>query len=601
MVIKVKDKIKEIFVAIIYSWKVMLNNAGFWTFLIIIVAMVSSTSVFFQTKALEKLINNVSIKQSSTTLIIMVLIWAISIIAMNLFGLTNKYISIHITEKLEKNYIPTIIDKYSALEYAYFEKKDTQDLFQYVNSSSHNDILSLFNISLSIITSIITIIEYVIIFFTSSLFIGFLSILTIIPMLFLNLKATYVEMRQRWTMTTDIRKRYYFQSLFADKDALQEIKIFNSKDYFIKKSEDLTTKINDELKKNLGHVGKLNITISVIIYFFILVGVFEASFMIINEALKIGTYVILIECLVSFTFAEKQLAYNTSTIVRVSEKIHFLLKFFNLPEAQNNSYNEKYKEKYYHENNYIVEFSHVSFAYPESSEKILNDISFKIKKGETISFVGENGCGKSTIVKLLCGLYKPDCGEIMINGAPIDSLTFDQIRETLTVVFQDSQHYQLPLRTNIGIGNIACIYDDEALREALIAAGAKSLLNLPNGLDQNLGLIEDDAVDLSGGEWQRIIIARALLSMSDLLILDEPTASLDPIAECGLYREIYNVISQKNKASILISHRLASGKFVDRILVLDNGVIKEEGTHNQLMKKNGLYYNMFRKQQSWYQ
>ena len=142
--------------------------------------------------------------------------------------------------------------------------------------------------------------------------------------------------------------------------------------------------------------------------------------------------------------------------------------------------------------------------------------------------------------------------------------------------------------------------NDDLLKQALSAAGAAKLLNLPKGLDQNLGLIQEDAVDLSGGEWQRVVIARALLSMSKLLVFDEPTAALDPIAECDMYKEIYSIVTQRKQAALLISHRLASSKFVDRIFVLDSGAIAEVGTHDDLMKKGGLYFDMFKKQQSWY-
>lgn len=594
-----RKRIEEVLVAVRYSWKTLIKDAGGWTFLIIAISLISAFSVIFQTRALEGLINAIAVEKTGSVVVLSILLWGISIIAMNMFGLTNKYVNIHITEKLEKKYVPTIIDKYSVLDYACFEKKNTQNLFQYVTSSSHGDILSLFNISLSIIVSIITVIEYAIIFFSASWFIGLVSLTTIIPLLILNLRATYIEMRQRWTMTTDIRKRYYFQSLFADKNALQEIKIFNSKDYLIDKSEELTTKINKELKKNLGQVGRFNSIVSLIVSIFAIVVILVSSSMIIQGNMMIGTYVVLIESIAAFIASEKRLASSASTIVRISEKVQFILNFFSLPETQNTTCADiKDLEMLDQEN--VVEFSNVSFSYPDSSKNVLKDVSFKIKSGETISFVGKNGCGKSTIVKLLCGLYKPNSGEIKICGKPIETLTYAQIKEFLTVVFQDAQHYQLSLRENVGIGDVNSINNDELLNKALIMAGASNLLHLPNGLNQNLGLIQDDAIDLSGGEWQRVVIARALLSMSNLLIFDEPTAALDPIAECDMYKEIYGIASQRKQAALLISHRLASGKFVDRILVLDEGSIVEVGNHDELMKKGGLYFEMFKKQQSWY-
>lgn len=595
-----RKRIDEVLTAVKYSWKVLIKYACGWTFLIVAISLISAFSVIFQTRALEGLINAIADEKTGGSVLLSILLWGISIIAMNMFGLTNKYVNIHITEKLEKRYIPTIIDKYGVLDYSCFEKKDTQNLFQYVTSSSHGEVLSLFNISLSIISSIIVVIEYAVIFFSVSWIIGMVSLITILPLLVLNLRATYIEMRQRWTMTTDIRKRYYFQSLFADKNALQEIKIFNSKDYLIDKSEELTKKINKELKTNLGQVGKLNASISLIVSVFSIIVIFVSSSMIVSGSIMIGTYVVLIECIAAFIASEKRLASSASTIVRVSEKIQFILNFFSLPEAQNISSMVSEDLNISSSEEYMVEFSNVSFSYPDSSQNVLKNISFKVKMGEVVSFVGKNGCGKSTIVKLMCGLYKPDSGEIKIFGKPIETLTYTQIRELLTVVFQDAQHYQLSLRENVGIGNIDYIADNELLARVLSMVGAQSLLNLPKGLDQNLGLIQDDAIDLSGGEWQRVVIARALLSTSNLLIFDEPTASLDPIAECDMYKEVYDIVSQRKQAALLISHRLASGKFVDRIFVLDEGSVVEEGNHLELMKKGGLYFDMFSKQQSWY-
>lgn len=153
-----RKRIEEVSNAVKYSWKILMKNAGSWTFLNIAISLISAFSVIFQARALEGLINAIAVEKTGSAVVLSILLWGISIIAMNMFGLTNKYVNIHITEKLEKRYVPTIIDKYSVLDYACFEKRNTQNLFQYVTSSSHGEILSLFNISLSIIVSIITVI-----------------------------------------------------------------------------------------------------------------------------------------------------------------------------------------------------------------------------------------------------------------------------------------------------------------------------------------------------------------------------------------------------------------------------------------------------------
>ena len=189
---------------------------------------------------------------------------------------------------------------------------------------------------------------------------------------------------------------------------------------------------------------------------------------------------------------------------------------------------------------------------------MLDDVSFSVERGEIVSFVGINGSGKSTIIKLLCGLYQPDKGTIRINGVDITDMPNEMIGKALSVVFQDGQHYMLSLRENVGLGNIDDMQNDNRLEDALTAAGVKDLFQLEKGLDQNLGNIFEDAVDLSGGQWQRILIARAFAGEADMLLLDEPASSLDPIAECELYHVIHDVLIKAKKTSILISHRLAS-------------------------------------------
>lgn len=219
---------------------------------------------------------------------------------------------------------------------------------------------------------------------------------------------------------------------------------------------------------------------------------------------------------------------------------------------------------------------------------------------ERISLVGENGAGKSTIVKLLCKLYQPSSGRITINGIDINDIPVCELKKIFSVVFQDYASYSLTLRENIAFGDIDKIADDTALADAMGQGLAIGILeNLHRNLDTNLGKIEENGVDLSGGQWQRIAISRACLSDSSFIILDEPTAALDPVAEAEMYRTFAAVLEKKG--CILISHRLASAKMADRIYVLKDGVVAEKGSHEELLARGGLYESMFRSQSSWYQ
>ena len=203
------------------------------------------------------------------------------------------------------------------------------------------------------------------------------------------------------------------------------------------------------------------------------------------------------------------------------------------------------------------------------------------------------------MVKLLSGLYEPDTGRVLMGGAAVREVSEALRKRCLSVVFQDFQEYELTLRENVALGDIAWIGEDARIKTALDQAGGAGLyLGAEKELDRNLGHLETDGENLSRGQWQRVAIARAFLADAAFCVLDEPTAALDPIAESRMY-ENFARIFHKN-GTIMISHRLASAKLADRILVLDGGRIVQDGSHEQLMETEGLYRTMFLAQSSWY-
>lgn len=248
-----------------------------------------------------------------------------------------------------------------------------------------------------------------------------------------------------------------------------------------------------------------------------------------------------------------------------------------------------------------IEFKEVSFNYEGSDKKIFDKLSFKIRAGEKIALVGNNGAGKTTIVKLLCGLYAPTSGQVLVNGQPLwdSSMSVKKYMESISVLFQDTEPFALSLAMNI-----ACCdqnnLDRQRVKDCLKKAGLEETVDgLIHKEDTYITQqLDDDGVLLSGGQIQKLLLARAIYKNGPFLILDEPTSALDPLAESKIYEEYNNLAL--NKTAVFISHRLASTKFCDRILFLDQGRIIEEGSHAQLMAKGGKYREIFDIQSHYY-
>ena len=247
-----------------------------------------------------------------------------------------------------------------------------------------------------------------------------------------------------------------------------------------------------------------------------------------------------------------------------------------------------------------IEFAGVSFTYPGTEQPVLREVSFVLEAGRHYALVGANGSGKSTIAKLMLGLYRPAGGRILINGTPIAEWPQDAMNGLFGVVFQDFARYSLTLRDNIEVGASGRL-DDAAVQAILARAGLGDdfVLRLPLGYDTPLGKVLRGGVDVSGGEWQRLAMARSLAGEAPVRILDEPTAALDPLAESELYRSYSRAAT--GLTTLFISHRLGSTKIADRILVIDSGAIVESGSHEELMRHDGLYAQMFTAQRHWYE
>jgi ATP-binding cassette subfamily B protein len=244
-------------------------------------------------------------------------------------------------------------------------------------------------------------------------------------------------------------------------------------------------------------------------------------------------------------------------------------------------------------------FENVAFAYPGATRTVLHDIDLRIAKGEKIALIGANGAGKTTLVKLLSRLYEPTRGRILLDGVDLRDYAVEDLRREIGVIFQDYMRYDLLVKENIGFGNLDRLTDRSAIETAARKGQAAEMIaRLPENYEQVIGRRFDGGVNLSGGEWQKIALARAYMRDAQVLILDEPTATLDARAEYEVFLRFAELT--QGRTSVLISHRFSTVRMADRILVLSGGEISEQGSHQELVGAGGLYAELFELQAAGY-
>ena len=310
-----------------------------------------------------------------------------------------------------------------------------------------------------------------------------------------------------------------------------------------------------------------------------------------NPAIGLGVFALV------YALSGQLQSVTANTLVSVmtlAQDIPYMKEFFYLEELEREPSDSSAVTK-----SGDITFENVSFSYPNSNRDVLKNISFRIKNGEKIAIVGENGSGKSTLINLLCGMHEPKQGNIFVGQ--VDASKYPAAtRDAVSVVFQDFAHYETNLRENITVSDRKRAATDDEIMELLKKINVNDVVEeQPNGLHEQVGTFSDKANNLSGGQWQKISIARAAYRQNaKIMILDEPTSALDPIAEAQLYRNFATLT--EDKTTILISHRLGITAIVDRILVLEGGKLVEEGTHKELIDKDGVYAKMYRAQAQWY-
>lgn len=383
----------------------------------------------------------------------------------------------------------------------------------------------------------------------------------------------------------------YYYSLSKDLTAAKDIRLYGFTDYFlyavaglIKELEKITSKYMHQSVKVDGTRALLNLIRELVAYAYL-------TYLVFQNRLSVSDFIFYFGIITGFSNWITNAVFLYSNLERCCNDCAAFREFVESKEESREKPNAGFEKID------SIEFKNVSFTYPSAEKPTIKNMSFKVNESENIAIVGENGAGKTTAIKLLCGLYYPTEGDILINGKSSKDFSRDSYFDLFSAVFQDYEFLPMTVAENICAKSD---YDSEKLYSALEQSGiADKIYSLDK--KENSFMVKDvykDAVDFSGGEKQKLLLAKAIYKDAPVLILDEPTAALDPIAENELYLK-YNELT-KGKLSFFISHRLSSTRFCDRILFIKDGKIAEEGTHEELMALKGSYYKMYQLQSYYY-
>ncbi|MDD6095493.1 MAG: ABC transporter ATP-binding protein [Clostridia bacterium] len=481
------------------------------------------------------------------------------------------------------------------LSYSDLEQPRMKDFIQKAQSS--NLFFEIINNLFSFISSLVTLVGMATIVVT-------LQPIILAMIVFVVLLRLLVEKRNRKTyekyrniFTPIMRKVGYLNSIMRTIEFGKEVRINNLQDYILDKTMDVAD--NEYLYENKGQVkelAKTNLLVDMAVIAQECLVYIILAYKVFFGGMPIGDFSMYMTGINSFTGCLQGIISSFSNLRKNGE---FSEDFRYCVEMSNKSRQDKTVCLSSKDIDAVeLEFRNVSFKYPNTDRMILKNISLKLKQGETLSLVGVNGAGKTTFVKLICRLYEPTEGEILINGIPINTIPYEDYCNLLGVVFQDFKIFAFSVAENVALSTN---YDMSAVERCMEESDImKKVESLPDKSETFLSKeFNENGIEFSGGEGQKLAIARTLYKNPPLIILDEPTSALDPIAEYEIYQKFSNLV--KGRTAIYISHRLSSTRFTDKIAVFSDGELCEYGNHRDLLSvENGVYKNMFEMQAQYY-
>ena len=507
-----------------------------------------------------------------------------------LLRISGELVSNHIRMK--------IMNKARTVDMASFDLPDFYAKMENANREAGMRPLDILTNTFKILSTVISMGSFVALLFAVNPLAPLIIVVVSVPTTVISFIYRRKTVKYMFFHSKDRRQLNYYSDVIVNKDMVKEVRIFHLYDEFIGRYKETFRKYFAGIKRLILHEGYWHVggtlltsIVNCLLFAYIAYGVYRGT-------LQVGDYSLYTGALNSVSSAVATLITATAGIYEGTLFINNMIEFMShkqtvVPIADP-------PVPIAHHTGHTIEFRHVTFRYPGTTRDVIRDVNLTILPGETVVMVGLNGAGKTTLIKLLCRLYDPTEGEILLDGRNIKDYDVDDLYRMFGVIFQDFGKFAVTVSENIAFGDTRRGLEPEYVRTCAHMSGSDTFIaRLPREYDTPMmRFFEEDGIEPSIGQWQKIAIARAFYSDSDVMILDEPTASLDPMAE----QEIFNRFDElrHDKTTIFVSHRLSSATGADKIVVLEYGEIIEVGNHSQLMNLRGRYYELFSTQASRY-
>lgn len=535
----------------------------------------------------QELINAVLKKGSNIFSVLIVYI--LMQMMLSILSQLNSYISEKFNMNLSYNLNLKLLKKTSSLNLIDFEQADTYNLIENIVQDSTYKPFQLFNAIIGVITGFLSLLTSII--YVSTWNVAVSTFLLIIPVisLVIFMRVGQLEFLIQWERANSEREVWYINYLLTHDFSFKEIKLNGISQYFIDKYGTLKRNfMNQDLnisKKKVLFRGSLDILLN----FINGIAIFMMIQSIRSGKLLVGNFVSLIQAITRVNTYSQSMIQNTYIIYNTSLFMEQLFKFFDMEISNISIQNSRISriEKRIDK----IKVNNLSFIYPGSVKKTLEDINVEFNKGELVAIVGKNGSGKSTLVKLLSGLYQPSEGQIYYNNESSDVLDLSYYQNNVSVLFQDFVKFELSVRENIGLSDVNSISDSKIKKH--IDNLKLNFLTAENNfnLNQRLGTWFNDSRQISGGQWQKVALARTFFKNASIYILDEPSSALNPVSEKEIFDEF--VTRSKDKIALFVSHNLMAASRADRIIVMQDGRIIDEGKHDDLISKSKYYRELY--------